>query len=99
MSRILDIIADSARRNRPALVGARGTLSYGALGDELRSLAGWLQQRNIKRLGLYADNGPAWVVTDLACLSAGTGLVPLPGFFTPQQIGHALQTARVDHVL
>lgn len=44
-------------------------------------------------------NSPAWVVADLAAAQSGVVHVPLPAFFTPAQVAHALRSAGVDTVL
>ena len=54
-------------------------------------LAGEFIARGYQRIGLLADNNLAWVLTDLACLSAGICCIPLPGFFTPIQINRICQ--------
>jgi long-subunit acyl-CoA synthetase (AMP-forming) len=50
----------------------------------------------VRCLALRADNGPAWVVIDLACQLAGVRLVPLAPFFSAQQAAHALAAAGCD---
>lgn len=50
-------------------------------------------------LAVLADNSPAWVVTDLAAQEAGIVHLPLPAFFTPAQLRHALTDAGADAVL
>ncbi|HEY0823499.1 MAG TPA: AMP-binding protein [Ramlibacter sp.] len=62
-------------------------------------LAQALQARGAWVLATLMDNSPAWVVADLAASIAGVVHVPLPAFFTPQQIAHALQAAGVDTML
>src|SRR5690606_7775280 len=42
---------------------------------------------------------PAWVLADIACSLQEIVLLPLPGFFSPQQILHALRSLSVDAVL
>jgi long-subunit acyl-CoA synthetase (AMP-forming) len=49
--------------------------------------------------GLIADNGPDWIVADLAAQRAGVVLVPLPAFFTPSQLEHAAADTGMDSVL
>jgi len=63
------------------------------------ALAARLRERQVRVLATLMDNGPAWVVADLAALHAGVAHVPLPGFFTPEQVRHALQAAGVDTLL
>jgi long-subunit acyl-CoA synthetase (AMP-forming) len=47
-------------------------------------------QNNV--VGLLADNSLSWLLVDLAAQHAGIILLPLPLFFTPAQIQHALQS-------
>jgi long-subunit acyl-CoA synthetase (AMP-forming) len=50
-------------------------------------------------VGLIADNGPDWVVADLAAQKAGVVLVPLPAFFTVAQRAHAVHASGMDGLL
>jgi long-subunit acyl-CoA synthetase (AMP-forming) len=50
-------------------------------------------------VGLIADNGPDWVLADLAAQKAGVVLVPLPAFFTVAQLAHAVSESGMDSVL
>lgn len=58
-----------------------------------------LAARGTRVLATLMDNSPAWIVADAAALAAGAVHVPLPVFFTPQQVAHALRAAGVDSVL
>jgi len=95
-------IVGSVRRyavERPAAeaVRAAGTsLSYVGLAAEISALAARLDGTCV---GLLLDNGPAWVVADLAAMERGLRCVPLPTFFSPQQLCHAIRDAGVDIVL
>ena len=64
---------------------------------EIEQLAGQLSQTSV--LGLLADNSPEWAIADLAALRSSTPLLPLPTFFTPDQLAHALQQTGTDVVL
>lgn len=50
-------------------------------------------------VGLYADNSRDWAIADLALQQAGMVSVPVPGFFTPAQIGQLLRTYQVQAVI
>ncbi|MEJ8849259.1 AMP-binding protein [Variovorax rhizosphaerae] len=63
------------------------------------SLAQRLRDQETRVLATLMDNTPAWVVADRAALQAGAVHVPLPSFFTPAQIAHALGSAGVDTLL
>ncbi|MDP9901844.1 AMP-binding protein [Variovorax ginsengisoli] len=70
-----------------------------ALQAEVDVLRDRLVAQRTQVLATLMDNGASWVVADLAAAAAGVVHVPLPVFFTPEQIGHALQAAGVDTVL
>lgn len=69
-------------------------------GEVLAELAG-LQARlaHSRVVAVLADNGPAWVIADLACQAAGVVHLPLPGFFSPAQLRHALELAGADTLI
>ncbi|MDM0029718.1 AMP-binding protein [Variovorax saccharolyticus] len=73
--------------------------TYAELDDEVALLAGRLQAQGTRVFATLLDNSPAWVVADLAASQAGVVHVPLPVFFSPEQIGHALGAAGADTVL
>jgi long-chain acyl-CoA synthetase len=86
---------------RPALRGAQEALSAAELAARVERLAAALQAATPRprMLGLIADNGPDWVVVDLAAERIGMPLVPLPGFFTLDQMRHAAQATGMDALL
>jgi acyl-CoA synthetase (AMP-forming)/AMP-acid ligase II len=47
-------------------------------------------------VGLLADNSPYWISVDLAAHCAGHTLVPLPGFFSPAQLQHIVQSTGME---
>lgn len=100
MSRVLKAIAEHAK-SRPgatALVGAGRSWTYAELDRKVRRTALWLEERLAGAapgapVAIALDNGPAWVVLDLALIALGRPSLPLPPFFTPEQIQHALRDA------
>lgn len=50
-------------------------------------------------LAVLADNGPAWVIADLAALRAAIVHLPLPDFFSQAQLAHALEQSGADTLL
>ena len=66
---------------------------------EVEALATRLREPGVRVLASLADNSPAWVVIDLAAAYAGVVHVPLPLFFSAEQLGHALRAAGVDTLL
>lgn len=100
MKAVLDAIAQHARQ-RPQAIALQGecqALSYAQLDAAIDQLADHLRQQPPRALGLLMDNGPAWVVADLAAAKTNIPLVPLPGFFTDTQLQHTLDDAGVDWI-
>jgi long-subunit acyl-CoA synthetase (AMP-forming) len=64
-----------------------------------KQLASTLAELGIRSLGLHADNGVDWVVTDLACQQAGLLLVPIPTFFSSGQVSHLIAHCAFDALL
>jgi long-chain acyl-CoA synthetase len=73
----------------------------GELDERVERLAGVLLEARPRPrvVGLASDNGPDWVVADLAAQKADVVLVPLPAFFTPAQIEHAVSESGMDSVI
>lgn len=93
MKRLLDRIAAhaAAHPTRPALRDAHGSLDYRALQQEIERLAGILGRC---RVALLLDNSSAWVALDLAVMRAGGTVLPIPSFFSDEQVQHVLADAR-----
>jgi long-chain acyl-CoA synthetase len=82
--------------SRPAVRHAGGTWSYAELYDAARGVALRLLQANARVAALAADNGPEWLAVDLGAQLANVVLVPLAGYFSREQIGHALADSGAD---
>ena len=84
---------------RPALDDGRrvwGAAEFAAAVDATVVL---LREAGTRVLATVLDNTPAFAALDEAALQAGVVHVPLPLFFTPAQMQHALQAAGVDTLL
>lgn len=88
-----------ATPDRTALEGNGEHLSYARLAAAIETLASQLRDESIRVLGLAMDNRPSWAVIDIAAMAVGITVVPLPPFFSPAQIQHALSDAGVDTVI
>jgi len=79
------------------LQGADAAWTASVIRDAMAQLAALLQKDagivggKAGVLAILADNSPAWVIADLVVLQAGVPHLPLPGFFSPAQMVHALQ--------
>ena len=98
MSTLLARIAAHARRqpDSVALVDGVARLSYQALNEEISCLSGMV---NVGCVGLLLDNGIPWACLDLALRRAGRVCVPIPSFFSQQQIHHLIRDAGLGMVV
>ena len=88
-----------SRPEHPALVWPEGHIGYRALLQQVEAAAALLQQTGVEVLALDVENGPAWVVLDIAAMQLGICLIPLPPFFSPGQLRHVLRHSATQAVL
>lgn len=98
---LLAVLQEHAQQqpDKTALYHYGRAVSYRALVSEVQQLTAWLSIIDAERIGLLLDNSPAWAVVDIACLSAGKTLIPIPAFFSPAQRAGLLVNAGIDLVL
>lgn len=84
---------------RPALHDGQRDWSADALAQVVEATRQLLLQAGTRVLATGMDNAAAFVVLDEAARAAGVVHVPLPPFFTPTQMAHALAAAGVDTLL
>ncbi len=96
---LLDQLRQTRTDTEIALESGATRLSLTELRSRVESLTANLQQLQAKRVAIYADNGIDFVVTDLACQAAGITVIPLPLFFSVEQILHALNSSGVDTIV
>lgn len=82
--------------NAIALKSEHVEVTYGQLMADLQGMPMAINLHQASVLGLAMDNSPAWALFDLMALNLNLPDVPLPLFFSPQQILHAIQDAGVD---
>jgi long-chain acyl-CoA synthetase len=83
------------------ITGLNTTVSAMQLQMQVKSWISHLVQNHPARqaVGILADNNAAWLALDLACGSLNIPLVPLPGFFTDQQLLHAIEEAGISSLV
>ncbi|GAB3244754.1 acyl-CoA synthetase family protein [Chitinimonas naiadis] len=75
----------------PALISKGVEITVGELAGRVAALASWLTaQQVVAPVAWLADNGPDWVILDLALAKAGIAGVPIPPFFSEAQRQHVL---------
>ncbi len=82
-----------------ALSDAERQLSYLELKTEIRRYSDFLKRLNIRSLALHAGNSVQWAILDLACQQAGVLCLPLPLFFSQEQLANCLEQTSVELVL
>jgi long-chain acyl-CoA synthetase len=90
---------DRHAKERPAanaLCDATQVVTYGELPDLVTRVAAELPGRTV---GLLVDNSPSWLVLDLAAQLSNKTIVPLPDFFTDQQLRHLILRAGIDVIV
>lgn len=101
MSALIEALRHHASK-RPqsiALQSADNAVSYQELLASAKRIAVSFEDLQIRRLGLLAENSIEWIVIDLAARIAGVVLVPLPTFFSKQQLEHVAAVADLDALL
>ena len=76
----------------------RSVLTAGALAAHVAALAGALPE-HVHTVGVTGAPGASWIVADLAATISGRRVVPISGFFSPSQVRHVLEDARVQLLL
>lgn len=95
-ARLFDALRERAP-DAPVLHGETQTWRAEALRTAIDELA--FRLADSRCFAVLADNGPDWVIADLAALRAGVAHVPLPAFFSPAQLAHVLEQSGADTVL
>jgi long-subunit acyl-CoA synthetase (AMP-forming) len=93
MSELLGAIRHfaSIKPNDIAIIGHDESVTWHALMWRINFLTKELSYFSGQVVALYADNSPDWIAIDLACHIANITLLPLPSFFSQQQLNHAIR--------
>jgi len=91
------LFAALAAQEGVVLRGASASWSASTVLDEVAALSARLTDCRV--LAVLADNSLEWVIADLAALYAGRVHLPLPAFFTQEQLAHALEQTGADAML
>lgn len=92
---LLEALGTSPER----VITAAGSLGDVALAGRVRALAGRLDQAGLRRVASRMDNSLAWLELDLALRLLDGVHVPLPTFFSSEQVGHALASSGAQAVI
>lgn len=92
-------LLETLRGRDSRVISDAGSLSDQVLSDRVRRCAGELDRAGLTRVASQLDNGPHWLILDLALRELAAVHVPLPTFFSPNQIQHALQSSGAQCVV
>jgi long-subunit acyl-CoA synthetase (AMP-forming) len=98
MKELLQRIRQKAAINprQMAIRDELGQLDYEQLIHEVNRLSVQLKG---ERIGLMTDNSVAWACLDLAIMSRGVVCVPMPNFFSADQLRHLMVDADLDEII
>lgn len=101
MNHILNAISHWAKLQpqAPAISGIDVAFNYQQLHEAVASWQAYLEQQRPQVIGILMDNSPAWVIFDLAAQAAGIPVLPIPAFFSAQQIQHAINETACDYII
>jgi long-subunit acyl-CoA synthetase (AMP-forming) len=74
-------------------------LTYSQLWEEINQVCQQLLNEQCQCIALRAENSVDWAIVDLASLLANIALIPIPMFFSEQQIKHVLNIANIDMLM
>lgn len=82
-----------------ALVGEKHVFSYAELGRAVEQISALLHTFPAQILGLALDNSALWAVLDIAGLASHKVIIPLPFFFSAEQVAHSIRDAGITSIL
>ena len=82
--------------NPVALETTEGNITYRDLFTRVMEMREQLQAAAVRHVGILCENGPLWVVVQLAALDCGIPLTPIPSFFSSAQQRHVITQSGVD---
>jgi long-chain acyl-CoA synthetase len=91
-----EMVAACCQGSMPVVTDSSGTWS----GDQMRNrIEHWLERfetLDSRRVAWQLPNSGEWIAIDLALLISGRIAVPVPDFFTPDQVHHVIESAGID---
>lgn len=87
------------RQDQIALAGDQDQYTYGQLAVAISARSRALEASGCSRVALSKPNGCDWLLWDLALLRSNLVCIPVPPFFSTEQVSHLLDNANVDAVI
>jgi len=98
MTSIVTQLNTTQQANQIIARDSQQSITTGELLADCRRLADELITHDIKVLALYGDNSIDWLIVDIACQLASICLVPLPTFFSAEQLQHIVDSVAIDAI-
>ncbi len=86
-------------KHKTAITTSSQTISFETMLCEVDRVADWLKRQDVSCLMLHSDNIPEWIYVDLACQQTDVVFVPVPSFFSAQQIESIRLRVKPDIIL
>jgi long-chain acyl-CoA synthetase len=99
MHDLLHNIRDSGPDDQHVLQSGTRNLTRAELVRSVERLARYLKELDLRCVALYADNGIDWILADLACHAIGIRIVPVPLFFSAEQVDHTITQSGVQALI
>ena len=92
-------LLEGLRGPEPRIIAGEVVITGDGLHARIEHVAKVLQSRGMNRVASRLDNGPEWLVLDLALRRLGAVHIPLPTFFSQAQFDHALASSGAQCVV
>lgn len=101
MSKLINRISELSDQqpNKISLRSEHLTLSYSELYRNILEVETWFSQLRLKRIAIWMDNSIEWVVMQLAAFKTGITVVPVPTFFSQEQVLHLLSETQPELII
>lgn len=96
---VLKKLAESATPNKKIFSNSHQSFSNNDVLDKCEKFLNYLNDRKLQNIAICADNSLDWLIVDLVCQQNGKCLIPLPTWFTEEQIEHAFVKTATTHIL
>ena len=87
------------RPTKIALDWPGGQIAYADLLQQVDEATELLREQGARILAVDLENGPDWIVFDMALMQSGICSIPLPPFFSASQLAHVLNVSGADAIL
>lgn len=99
MTSLPGILQKQVSPQQVLLTDTRETYDLERLTRAVKHFSTVLKKLEVQRLAIYADNCLDWLIADLACQKLGICLLPLPDYFSSEQLEHALKSCAISDIL